>query len=127
MAIRLAINGFGRTGRALLRASQRHELGLEVVAINDLGSPEALARLLARDSVYGRLDRTVAIDGNVMVVGGHRILLPAEHEVKALPWAKLGVDVVVEATGRFTARAGGRRPSGCRRTTGGRVGPVQGG
>jgi glyceraldehyde 3-phosphate dehydrogenase len=63
-----------------------------------------LARLLARDSVYGRLDRTVAIDGNVMVVGGHRILLPAEHEVKALPWGKLEVDVVVEATGRFTAR-----------------------
>jgi glyceraldehyde 3-phosphate dehydrogenase len=104
MAIRLAINGFGRTGRALFRATQRHELGLEVVAINDLGAPEALARLLARDSVYGRLDRTVAIDGNVMVVGGRRILLPAEHEIKALPWGKLGVDVVVEATGRFTAR-----------------------
>ena len=83
---------------------ERHELGLEVVAINDLGPPESLARLLARDSVFGRLDRTVAIDGNVMVVGGHRILLPAEHEMKALPWAKLGVDVVVEATGRFTAR-----------------------
>jgi glyceraldehyde 3-phosphate dehydrogenase len=104
MAIRVAINGFGRTGRALLRATQRHELDLEVVAINDLGPPESLARLLARDSVYGRFDRTVTIDGNVMVVGGHRILLPAEHEVKALPWGKLGVDVVVEATGRFTAR-----------------------
>lgn len=104
MAIRLAINGFGRTGRALLRAAQRHDLGIEVVAINDLGSPEALARLLAHDSIYGRFDRTVAIDGNVMVVGGHRILLPAEHELKALPWAKLEVDVVVEATGRFTAR-----------------------
>ncbi|HXQ43485.1 MAG TPA: type I glyceraldehyde-3-phosphate dehydrogenase [Acidimicrobiales bacterium] len=104
MAIRVAINGFGRTGRALLRATQRHELDLDVVAINDLGPPESLARLLARDSVYGRLDRTVGIDGNVMVVGGHRILLPAEHEIKALPWGKLGVDVVVEATGRFTAR-----------------------
>jgi glyceraldehyde 3-phosphate dehydrogenase len=117
MAIRLAINGFGRTGRALLRASQRHELDLEVVAINDVGSPDALARLLARDSVYGRLDRTVAIDGNVLVVGGHRILLPAEHEVKALPWAKLGVDIVVEATGRFTARedAAGHLDAGARR------------
>ena len=104
MAIRVAINGFGRTGRALFRATLRHELGIEVVAINDLGPPEALARLLARDSVYGRLDRSVSTDGNVLVVGGHRILLPAEHELKALPWAHLGIDVVVEATGRFTTR-----------------------
>ncbi len=104
MAIRVAINGFGRTGRALFRAAQRHELGIEVVAINDLGPPEALARLLARDSVYGRLDRSVSTDGNVLVVGGHRILLPTEHELKALPWAHLGIDVVVEATGRFTTR-----------------------
>jgi glyceraldehyde 3-phosphate dehydrogenase len=100
----VGINGFGRTGRALLRAAQRPELGIEVVAVNDLGPPEALARLLARDSVYGRFDRTVAIDGNVMDIGGHRILLPAEHEMKSLPWADLEVDVVVEATGRFTAR-----------------------
>ena len=105
MTIRMAINGFGRTGRALLRASQRHELGIEVVAINDLGSPEALARLLSRDSVYGRFSTSVSTDGNVLVVGGHRILLPTEHELKALPWAALDVDVVVEATGRFTARA----------------------
>jgi len=104
MAIRVAINGFGRTGRSLFRAAQRRELGIEVVAINDLGPPESLARLLARDSVFGRLDQTVTTDGNVMVVGGHRILLPAEHEIKALPWAHLGIDVVVEATGRFTAR-----------------------
>ena len=104
MAIRVGINGFGRTGRAFFRAALRHDLGLEVVAINDLGSPEALARLLARDSVYGRFDQTVATAGNVLVVAGNRILLPAQHEIKALPWAELGVDVVVEATGRFTAR-----------------------
>ena len=105
MTIRVGINGFGRTGRALFRASQRPELDVEVVAINDLGSPEALARLLARDSVFGRFDHSVTTSDSVMVVGGRRILLPAQHEVKALPWAELEVDVVVEATGRFTARA----------------------
>ena len=104
MVIRVGINGFGRTGRALFRAAQRQELDLEVVAINDLGSPEALARLLARDSVYGRFDRPVTSAGDVMVVGGQRILLPSEREIKALPWGALGVDVVVEATGHFTAR-----------------------
>ncbi len=104
MTIRVGINGFGRTGRALFRAAQRRELDLEVVAVNDLGSPEALARLLARDSVFGRFDQSVTTSGNVMVVGGRRILLPAQREVKALPWAELEVDVVVEATGRFTAR-----------------------
>ncbi len=104
MTIRLGINGFGRTGRSLFRASLRPELDIEVVAINDLGPPEALVRLLARDSVYGRLPQAVSIDGNAMMVDGQRIVLPAEHEMKALPWAELGVDIVVEATGRFTAR-----------------------
>jgi len=105
MAIRMGINGFGRTGRALLRvATQRPELDIEVVAINDLGRPEALARLLARDSVYGRFNEPIVTDDTAMVVGGHRILLPSEHDVKALPWGALRVDVVVEATGRFTAR-----------------------
>ncbi len=75
-----------------------------MVAVNDLGSPEALARLLARDSVYGRFEVPVTTSGNVMVVGGRRILLPAQRDVKALPWAELEVDVVVESTGRFTAR-----------------------
>ncbi len=104
MTIRVGINGFGRTGRALFRATQRHDLDIEVVAINDLGPPEALARLLARDSVFGRFDQSVTTSGNVLVVGGRRILLPAQHEVKALPWAAVEVDVVVEATGRFTSR-----------------------
>jgi glyceraldehyde 3-phosphate dehydrogenase len=104
MTIRVGINGFGRTGRALFRAAQRHDLGMEIVGINDLGSPESLARLLARDSVYGRFGQTVTTSGNVLVVGGHRILLPTHHEIKGLPWAKLEVDVVVEATGRFTSR-----------------------
>ena len=104
MAIRIGINGFGRTGRALLRAAARPELDLEVVAVNDLAAPEALARLLARDSVFGRYEVPVSVDGPVMVVGDLRIKMLAEPEVKALPWADLGVDVVVESTGHFTAR-----------------------
>jgi len=104
MAVRIGINGFGRTGRALLRAARRPELGLDVVAVNDLGPPAALVRLLARDSVFGRMDVPVALDGDAMVVGDRRVRLLAEPEVKSLPWDELDVDVVVESTGRFTAR-----------------------
>ncbi len=104
MAIRVGINGFGRTGRALLRAASRQELDLEVVAVNDLAAPEALAKLLARDSVFGRYGVQVRMDGNVMVVGDLRVNMISEREVKALPWSDLGVDVAVECTGHFTAR-----------------------
>jgi glyceraldehyde 3-phosphate dehydrogenase len=102
--VRMGINGFGRTGRALLRAARRPELGLEVVAVNDLGPPEALARLLARDSVFGRLEVPVTLDHDSMMVGTERVRLTSEPEIKSLPWGDLGVDIVVEATGRFTAR-----------------------
>jgi glyceraldehyde 3-phosphate dehydrogenase len=104
MAIRLGINGFGRTGRALLRAAGRPELDIEVVAVNDLAAPKALARLLSRDSVFGRYGIPVAVEGDVMVVGDLRVKMLAQPEVKSLPWADLGVDVVVESTGHFTAR-----------------------
>ena len=104
MTVRVGINGFGRTGRALFRAADRKELDLEIVAVNDLASPEALARLLARDSVFGRYGLPVSVDGTVMEVGGHKVTMLAESEVKALPWNELGVDVVVESTGRFTDR-----------------------
>jgi glyceraldehyde 3-phosphate dehydrogenase len=104
MTVRVAINGFGRTGRALLRAAARPELDLEIVAINDLAAPEALARLFARDSVFGRAPEAVTVVGDEMIVGDRHITMVAEPEVKALPWQELGVDVVVECTGRFTAR-----------------------
>jgi glyceraldehyde 3-phosphate dehydrogenase len=104
MAVKVGINGFGRTGRALFRAAARSELDLEIVAVNDLASPEALGRLLARDSVFGRLGLPVRVEGDVMIVGDQRIHMVREPEVKALPWAELGVEVVVEATGRYTAR-----------------------
>ena len=104
MAVRVGINGFGRTGRALLRAARRRDLGLEVVAVNDLAPPAALARLLARDSVFGRYGEPVSVEDGEMVVGGDRVRMVAEPELGALPWRDLDVDVVVECTGRFTAR-----------------------
>ncbi|MGA8681800.1 MAG: type I glyceraldehyde-3-phosphate dehydrogenase [Acidimicrobiales bacterium] len=104
MVVRVAVNGFGRTGRAFFRVASTAELELEVVAVNDLASPEALARLLARDSVFGRLGLPVTVAGDDMVVGQNCVRMLKEPEVKALPWADLGIDVVVEATGRYTTR-----------------------
>ena len=104
MTVRLAINGFGRTGRSLLRAVLTRHPELEVVAINDLGAPEALARLLARDSVHGQFAESVTLDGDVMVVGDRRITMLAQAQAKELPWRDLGIDVVVESTGKFTKR-----------------------
>ena len=104
MTVRLAINGFGRTGRSLLRAVLTHHPELEVVAINDLGAPSALARLFARDSVHGQFPESVVIDGDVMIVGDHRITMLAQAQAKRLPWRELGIDVVVESTGKYTKR-----------------------
>ncbi len=105
LTVRLAVNGFGRTGRSLLRATLASPRDVQVVAINDLGPPEALARLFARDSVHGRLSEEVRVDGRFMVVGDRRISMLAEPEAKALPWRDLGIDVVIESTGRNTSRA----------------------
>jgi len=104
LTVRLAVNGFGRTGRSFLRAALASSHEFDVVAINDLGSPEALCRLLARDSVHGRFPEEVGVDGDVMIVGSRRITMLAESEPKALPWSELGIDVVIEATGRNTSR-----------------------
>jgi glyceraldehyde 3-phosphate dehydrogenase len=105
---RIAINGFGRIGRNVLRALIERESELEVVAVNDLTEPAALARLLAYDSTAGRLGRPVTVDGDTIVVAGHRIAVLAERDPAALPWAELGVDVVLESTGRFTAASAAR-------------------
>jgi glyceraldehyde 3-phosphate dehydrogenase len=104
MTVRVAVNGFGRTGRSFLRAALASSHELEIVAINDLGAPQALARLFARDSVHGRYPEAVSVEGDFMVVGTRRIAMLAEPEPKALPWRELGVDVVVESTGRYTGR-----------------------
>jgi glyceraldehyde 3-phosphate dehydrogenase len=99
---KIAINGFGRIGRNTLRALLERDSDLEVVAINDLTAPETLAHLLSYDSSLGRFGGAVEVDGTDLVVAGHRIRVLAEREPADLPWAELGVDVVLESTGRFT-------------------------
>jgi glyceraldehyde 3-phosphate dehydrogenase len=105
---RVAINGFGRIGRNVLRALLERGSDLEVVAVNDLTEPAALARLLAFDSTAGRLGRPVSVDGDHLVVDGRRIVVLAEREPARLPWAELGVDVVLESTGRFASATAAR-------------------
>ena len=104
MSLRVAINGFGRIGRVTLRAMLNQTLPFEVVAINDLGSPDLLAHLLKYDSVHGILPNSVEVDGNTMIIDGKRIEILAERNPQNLPWNKLGVDIVIESTGRFTKR-----------------------
>ncbi len=100
---RIAINGFGRIGRNALRAllERGPDSDLEVVAVNDLTEPAALARLLAFDTTAGRLGRPVEVDGDTLVVDGRRIRVLAERDPKDLPWKELGVEIVLESTGRF--------------------------
>ena len=105
---RIAINGFGRIGRNTLRALLERDSALELVAINDLTEPAALARLLAFDTTAGRLGRPVSVDGDTLIVDGHRIRVLAEREPANLPWAELGVDIVLESTGRFTSATAAR-------------------
>jgi len=104
MTVRLAINGFGRTGRQLLRSALEPMHDFEIVAINDLGTPSALARLFARDSVHERYRESVSVEGDEMIVGARRIKMLALPYAKELPWHDLGVDVVVESTGKYTKR-----------------------
>jgi glyceraldehyde 3-phosphate dehydrogenase len=100
MPARIAINGFGRIGRAFFKlAITRPEL--EIVAINDLGDVQNLAYLLKYDSAYGRFDKEVKVNGNKLMIGGKGTLFIQEKDPLQLPWGKLGVDIVVEATGIF--------------------------
>ena len=101
MAVKIAINGFGRIGRLVFRAAMANPL-VEVVAINDLASPEANAYLLKYDSTHGRYNGTVELNGNNLVVDGKEIIVCQEKDPANLPWAKLGVEVCVESTGFFT-------------------------
>ncbi|WP_328899310.1 type I glyceraldehyde-3-phosphate dehydrogenase [Streptomyces sp. NBC_00441] len=105
---RIAINGFGRIGRNVLRALLERDSDLDLVAVNDLSEPATLARLLAFDTTAGRLGRPVTVDGDTLVVDGRRIKVLAEREPGRLPWAELGVDIAVEATGRFTSAKAAR-------------------
>lgn len=104
MTVRVAINGFGRIGRLSLRAALESKASLEIVAVNDLGSPDLLGHLLKYDSVHGILPFEVEVNNNIMTVDGHSIQLLAEKNPENLPWKDLGVDIVIESTGRFTER-----------------------
>jgi glyceraldehyde 3-phosphate dehydrogenase len=99
MTTRVGVNGFGRVGRAFLRAARGRDL--EIVAVNDLTDPGTLAHLLTYDSTYGRYPDPVLRDGDDLVVAGRRIRVLSERSPDALDWSELGVDVVLESTGRF--------------------------
>jgi glyceraldehyde 3-phosphate dehydrogenase len=106
MTIKVAINGYGRIGRNVLRAlyegGKKHDI--QIVAINDLGKPETNAHLTKYDTVHGRFPGTVAVEGDYMVVNGDRIRVLANRNPAELPWKDLGVDVVMECTGFFTTK-----------------------
>lgn len=102
MSVKIGINGFGRIGRNFLRAALAQNSGLEVVAVNDLTDNKTLAHLLKYDSIAGRLDATVELEGDNIVVNGKPILVLEERDPAKLPWGELGVDIVIESTGRFT-------------------------
>ena len=105
MAVRVAINGFGRTGRAAFRAAYEREADIEWVAINDIAEPAMLVQLLKYDTVYGPFAGTVEVADGAIVVDGVRIETPSETDPAKLPWGELGADIVIESTGRFRARA----------------------
>ena len=104
MSIRVGINGFGRIGRNFFRAAKQRGADIDFVAANDLGSKELMAHLLHRDSVFGTWDADIRATDTGIAVDGDEIKILAERDPKALPWADLGVDMVIESTGFFSKR-----------------------
>jgi glyceraldehyde 3-phosphate dehydrogenase len=102
VSIKIGINGFGRIGRNYLRAALAQGSGLDIVAVNDLSDTRSLATLLKYDSVGGRINADVTFDDSHVIVNGKKIKVLAERDPALLPWAALGVQIVVESTGRFT-------------------------
>ncbi|HEX5192039.1 MAG TPA: type I glyceraldehyde-3-phosphate dehydrogenase [Solirubrobacteraceae bacterium] len=109
MSTRVAINGFGRTGRSVLRAAVLHEADIEVVAVNDLADVATLAHLLKYDSVGGRFPQEVQVQGGMLVVADRLVRAFALSDPLELPWDELAVDVVIESSGRFRTRAAAGR------------------
>ena len=105
MTIKIGINGFGRIGRMVFRAAIQNFHDIEVVGINDLLEPDYLAYMLKFDSVHGRFQGEVSVDGGHLVVNGKKIRLTQERDPAALKWNEIGADVVVEATGLFLDQA----------------------
>jgi glyceraldehyde 3-phosphate dehydrogenase len=105
MAVKVGINGFGRIGRNFFRAAYK-DPSLQIVAVNDITDAKTLAHLLKYDSVHGRFEASVEVKENAIVVNGKEVQVLACKDAADLPWGKLGVEVVIESTGRYTDRAG---------------------
>jgi len=105
MTIQIGINGFGRIGRNVLRAAVQNFSDIQVVAINDLLEPDYLAYMLKYDSVHGRFKGEVSVEGNTLIVNGHKIRLTQERDPAALKWNEVGADIVLESTGLFLDKA----------------------
>ena len=107
MTVRVAINGYGRIGRNILRAhyegGKKHDI--QIVAINDLGDAKINAHLTKYDTAHGKFPGTVTVDGDYLVINGDKIKVCAQRNPAELPWKDLGVDVVLECTGLFTSKA----------------------
>jgi glyceraldehyde 3-phosphate dehydrogenase len=109
VTVKIGINGFGRIGRNYFRAALAKGSDIEIVAVNDLTDNKALAHLLKYDSITGRLDATVELDGDNIVVNGKAIRVLEERDPANLPWGELGVEIVIESTGRFTKAEDARK------------------
>ena len=123
MAIKIAINGFGRIGRLCLRIMAQHPNAIEVVAVNDLVPADNLAYLLKYDTVHRKAPFEVGSDGDNLIVEGKKIRTFAEKDPAKLPWKELGVDYVIESTGHFTDREGASKALSCRRQKSDHHGP----
>lgn len=104
MVVKIAINGFGRIGRAFLRASRRSKINAEIVAVNDVADAKTLGHLLKYDSVFGKLDAEVGLVPDGFSVDGNEIRVLSHRDPEDLPWSRLGVDIALESTGLFTDR-----------------------
>lgn len=102
MGVKVAINGFGRIGRNVFRAAFKKNVDLEFVAINDLTDAKTLAHLLKYDSTFGKFEGEVSYTDDALIVNGKEIKIFKETDPAKLPWGELGVDIVIESTGRFT-------------------------
>ncbi|MCU1634771.1 MAG: gapA [Cryobacterium sp.] len=109
MSVKIGINGFGRIGRNYFRAALAKGSDIEIVAVNDLTDNKALAHLLKYDSIAGRLDATVELEGDRIIINGKPIKVLEERDPANLPWGELGVDIVIESTGRFTKAEDARK------------------
>jgi glyceraldehyde 3-phosphate dehydrogenase len=108
MAVKVGINGFGRIGRNFLRAAYK-DSALEIVAVNDITDARTLAHLLKYDSIHGRFEESVEVKENALTVAGRTVQVLAAKDPSELPWGKLGVEVVIESTGKFTEREGAEK------------------